>query len=109
MGPLPVNSPARSRTVATFKGASDRDEAPIDRQQVGLGHRPRVGHRYPEQDLALALGVANGSATRLQLCAPHLTTELGTPVEQTNDLPIDRVDPPSKPAHVGRLDLVVPL
>ena len=36
-----------------------RHEAAVDREEVRLGHRARVGHRHPQQDLSLALRVAD--------------------------------------------------
>ena len=52
--------PARvARSVGRLERAGRRHQATVEREQVGLRQRAGVGHRHPEQDLALALGVAD--------------------------------------------------
>ena len=50
--------------VARLERPGRGHQPPVEREQVGLGHRARVGHRDPQQDLALALGVADRPAGR---------------------------------------------
>ena len=52
------------RAVARLERSRRAEQPPVERQQVGLGQRPLVGHRHAQQDLALALGVADGAPAR---------------------------------------------
>ena len=66
---------ARRRAVAGLERPRRREEPPVQGQQIGLGHRAFVRHRHAQQDLALALGVADRRATGSGLRLPGLTGE----------------------------------
>src|SRR5215211_4712579 len=56
----PSSAVARSLVTAAvlrLDGARRGHDPPVDRQEVGLGHRAAVRHRDPEQHLALTLPV----------------------------------------------------
>ena len=91
------------RPVARLERPGRRHQPPVEREQVGLGERTRVGHRHPEQHLALALGVADRPPAGGGLGPAGLAGELGTLVEQADDPPVERVDPLAQPAQLGRL------
>ena len=64
-GPAPVEVVrSRSRVSSARVGP---EQPPVDRQQVGLGERPAVGHRDAQQHLALAPAVPDRAPARGRL------------------------------------------
>jgi hypothetical protein len=90
-----------SRPVPGFQRSRDGDQSTVDGEQVSLGHRSGIGHRHPQQHLALSLGIADRATTGGGLGPADLPAQLGPLVEQADDLPIESVDPPSQPSQLG--------
>ena len=89
--------------VTIRKRPTRRDEASIDRQEVGLGEGTDVRHRHPEQHLALPLGVADRPPPSLVLRSTDVPPELGPRVQELDDPPVEGIDPPAKPSELRRL------
>ena len=90
-GPIP-------RPVARLQLAGSAEESPVEREQVGLGQRPFVGHRDAEQDLALPLGVANDRPACCRLGLACLARDPCPLVKERHDPPIERIDLPAQSA-----------
>ena len=91
------------RPVARLERAGRGHQPSIESEQVGLAEGPLVGHRHPEQDLALALGVADGVPAAADLRATGGPRQLRPFVEKRHDAPVERVDLPSEAAELGGL------
>ena len=61
--------------VAMLDAPGAGDDPAVDREQVRLRQRARVGHRDAEQHLALALRVAERPAARDVLRAARITAQ----------------------------------
>src|SRR6185369_3937488 len=124
----PWTTPGRSRTARTASRARDSgarrlavrvrlvapqplafpglerpgrgDEPPVDRQEVRLGRRPGVGHRDPQEHLALPAGVADRPAQAGLLVTDGLG-QLGALVHEADQLPVEKVDPGPEATQLG--------
>ena len=68
--------------IARLETARDGHQAAVDRDQVGLGNRPDVGHRHAQQHLAFALEIADGAAAQGRLLVADRPAELRSFVER---------------------------
>ena len=89
--------------IARLERPRRREQPPVQRQQIGLRHRALVGHRDTQQDLALPLGISDSAATGIRLGAARLACYPRAFVEQRDDPPVERIDPPPKPPQLSRL------
>src|SRR5215218_996928 len=105
--PLSVPSSAVARSLVTaavlrLDGPGRGHDPPVDRQEVGLGHRPAVRHRDPEQHLALTLRVPDRAPAGKRLRAAGPAPEDRAFVEQCHDPRVQLVDPIPDPGELER-------
>ena len=91
--------------VARLERARGGEQPAVERQQVRLGERALVRHRHAQEDLALALGVADRSTARRALGPAGLARQFGALVEHRDEPAVEGVDPLAQAAQLGRLEV----
>jgi hypothetical protein len=94
---------AQPLPLAGLERASRRDQPPVDRQEVGLGYWAFVRDRDPQEHLALPLAVPNRAPPDRGLLVPDRDRQLGAPVEQVGDAPVELVDLGAQAGELGAL------
>lgn len=82
-------------SVACLERTCRGEEPTVEGQEIGLLKGPFVGHRHAQEHLPLAVGVADRPTSVGLLGATGGTGDLGAFVEQRDDPPVERVDPPA--------------
>ena len=94
----------RAIPVAGLERSGGRHQSPVERQEIGLRQRTFVRDGDPQQDLAFALGIADGPSAGGVLGTARFARQLGALIEQRDDLAIEGVDAVAQPAKLGRLE-----
>ena len=89
--------------IAGLQASGDREQAPVDREQVRLRRRAVICHRDSQEHLPLALRVPDRAPAVARLRPADIARELGSIVEEPDDPPVERVDPSPQPAELGGL------
>ena len=101
--PLPSRSRPVARAIARLQRPRRREQAAVQREEVGLRHRSLVGHRHAQQDLALPLGIADRRVGRPRPWpGPASRATPRALVEQGHDPPVEHVDPTAQPPQLRR-------
>ena len=79
------------------------DQLAVERQQLRLRQRPLVRERYADQDVALPLGIGQGS-TPPRLGVTGGKAQPGSAIEQADDLDVESVDLSTERLQIARLE-----
>ena len=91
--------------IARLERTRGDHQPAVERQQVRLAEWPLVGHRHPQEHLALALGVADRSTAGGTLGPARLAGQFGALVEHRDEAAVEGVDPLAQSAQLDGLEV----